>query len=185
MSSIISYSDHLLINKEVKLTLLLYEDYECEDCGRTFMELKVLREYFKENICVVYRHFPHTVSHPFALQAARMAEASVLQQKFIEVHDAIFELQSYLEYGLQGILRVIEKRYAVSIKQLMEDIKKSMVINRVNEDIECGIQMGVKNTPAIFINNNFYTGAVKFDELSKKIRQHNLKKNSVFQLETN
>ena len=176
--SIINNNDHLLKKKEVKLILLLYEDYECEYCGKAFVELKALREYFKENICIVYMHFPCAVMHPSAFLAALVAEASALQQKFIEVHDTIFELQSFLEYGLGGILGVIEKRFSISIKQLMEDIEKPTVINRVNEDIECGIQMGVKNTPAIFINNTMYKGPVTFNELAKTVRQQILKVNS-------
>ena len=182
-SSCFYNNDPLLINEEAKLNLLVYEDYECECCGKAFKELKVIREYFKENVCVVYKHFPCAVMHPSALLAALVAEASVLQQKFIEVHDTIFELQSFLEYGLGGILGVIEKRFSISIKQLMEDIEKPTVINRVDDDIECGKQMGVKNTPAIFINNTMYKGLVKFNELSKTIRQQILKVNSELQIE--
>ena len=178
LSSIVNNNDHFLEKKGVNLTLLLYEDYECECCGKAFKELKVIRDYFKENVCVVYKHFPCAVMHPSAFLAALVAEASVLQQKFIEVHDTIFELQSFLEYGLGGILGVIEKRFSISIKQLMEDIEKPTVINRVNEDIEYGIRMGVKNTPALFINNTMYNGPAKFNELSRTIRQQILKVNS-------
>ncbi|MEO5593945.1 MAG: thioredoxin domain-containing protein [Chitinophagaceae bacterium] len=179
-SSIINNNGHLSVDKEVKLTLLLYEDYECENCGSAFVELKALREYFKENVCVVYRNFPCTYSHPSSLLAALVAEASGLQKKFIEVHDTILELQSYLEYGLGGILRIIEKKYAISIKQLMEDIENPHLKTKVNDDIECGVQMGVKKTPTIFINNNLYNGPVKFGALSKTVVS-NLKINSVLQ----
>ena len=178
LSSIVNNNDHLLVNEDAKLNLLVYEDYECDHCGEAFREIKAIREYFKEKVCIVYMNFPCTYSHPSALLAALVAEASGIQKKFIEVHDTIFELQSYLEYGLGAILGVIEKRFSISIKQLMEDIKKATVIKRVDEDIECGIQMGVKNTPAIFVNNTMYKGLVKFNELSTTIRQQILKVNS-------
>lgn len=90
----------------------------------------------------------------------------------------IFELQSFPEYASVGILGVSEKRISISIKQLMEDIEKPSVINRVNEDIECGIQMDVNNTTAIFINSTMYKGLVRFNELSRTIRQQILKVNS-------
>lgn len=151
------------------MALLVYKDYECEHCGKAFKELKALREYFKEKVCFVYRQFPCTYIHPSALLAALVAEAGGLQKKFIEVHATILELPSFLEYGLGDILRIIEKRYAISIKQLMEGIQSPSLKAKVNNDIEWAVQMGVKNTPAIFINNNIYNGAVKFNELSKSI----------------
>lgn len=170
-SLIINNNGQLLAKKEVKITLQLYEDYECENCGKASVELKALREHFKENISIVYKQFPCTSSHPSALLAALVAEAGGLQRKFIEVHDTIFELQSFLEYGLGGILGIIEKRYDISIKQLMEDIENPSLKSKVNNDMKCGLQMGVKNTPAIFIDNNIYNGPVKFNVLSTTISQ--------------
>ncbi|MEO7485712.1 MAG: DsbA family protein [Ferruginibacter sp.] len=174
---IINDNNHFLVKKKTRLIILLYEDYESEYCGKAFTDLKEIREYFKDDVCFVYKNFPCTSNHPSAFLAALVAEASGLQKKFIEVHDTIFEHQSYLEYGLGGILRLIDKRYGVSMKQLMEDIETPNIKAKVNNDIKCGVQMGVKNTPAIFINNNIYNGAVKFKELSKTIRS-NIKINS-------
>ncbi len=42
LSSIVNNNDHLLEKKEVKLTLLLYEDYVCEYYSKAFVELKAL-----------------------------------------------------------------------------------------------------------------------------------------------
>jgi protein-disulfide isomerase len=97
-SSCVYNSDHLLVNKGANLTLLLYEDYECEHCGKAFVELRALREHFKEKVSIFYKQFPCISSHPSALLAALVAEAGGLQKKFIEVHDTIFELQSNYEH---------------------------------------------------------------------------------------
>lgn len=169
ISSINKY-DHIFGNRQAKIKLLVYEDYECENCGKAFRELNKLREWFKQKICIEYLHFPQAF-HPFAFSAALVAEAAALQMKFIQTHDLIFERQEYLEYGLGGILRLLAKDYAVSLEQLSEDMKKEELKRKINEDFENGVENNVKNTPAIFINGNRYLGDIKFPLLRKAIRQ--------------
>jgi hypothetical protein len=78
------------------------------------VELKALSEYFKENICIFYRYFPCAVIHPSEFQAAPIAEANVLLQKFIEVHDTFLNY-NHSWNGLGGILRVIEKTNQIHV----------------------------------------------------------------------
>lgn len=163
----INKSDHYIGNTNADIILVAYEDYECEYCGEAFKELTTLREYYKEEICVVYRNFPFIRMHPSALLAALVVEACALQNKFIQAHDLIFECQEYLEYGLGGILRLLQKNHAVSIEQLNEDLQKEDVKRKIYDDIESGMRCGIKNTPAIFINDCKYTGTVKFDDMAK------------------
>lgn len=167
----INKSDHLLGNRNAKVQLVVYEDYECEYCGKYYRELKELAEAFKEEVCFVYRHFPFIKMHPHALLAALVVEACALQNKFIEAHDLIFECQNYLEYGLGGILHLLEKKHFVNIDKLNEDLQKEDLKRKINDDIESGIRCSIKNTPAIFINGNRFTGEVKFAVIAKEIKR--------------
>lgn len=167
----INKSDHFLGNTSAEIILIVYEDYECEYCGEAFKELTTLREYYKEEICVVYRNFPFIRMHPSALLAALVVEACALQNKFIQAHDIIFECQEYLEYGLGGILRILQKNHFVSIEQLNEDLQNEDVKRKINDDMEIGTRCGVKNTPAIFINDCRYAGTVKFEDMAKVINR--------------
>lgn len=171
MFSSINESAHCIGDTDATITLLIYEDYECEYCGKAAKELTTLRKCYKDKIYIVYKNFPFIRMHPHALLAARVVEACALQNKFIEAHDLIFECQEYLEYGLGGILRLLERNFSVSIEQLNEDLQKEDVERKVNDDIESGIRCGIKNTPAIFINGCMYTGTVRFDEMAKAIEQ--------------
>jgi len=164
-------SDHLWGDKDAKVMLVVYEDYECESCSKSFRELRALCDYFKEEICMVFRHFPFTQKHPSAFQAALVVEACALQHKFQQARDLIFEYQQLLEYGLGGILRLLKKKYSISIEQLNEDLKRKDLKKRINDDIESGKRCGVQNTPAIFINDYKYAEAIKFDKMSEAIRK--------------
>ena len=165
----INTSDHCRGNANAKISLVVYEDYECEYCGKAFKELKKLLDYYKSEISILYRNFPFSNKHPHALLAARVVEACALQNKFIQAHDLVFENQEYLEYGLGSILRILQKKYSVSIHQLNEDLQKEELKRKVNDDIESGLQCGIKSTPAVFINGAIYTGVVKFDQMCKAI----------------
>lgn len=149
----------------------VYEDYECENCGRAFRELKALRDYFKEEMCMVYRNFPFARIHPSALFAAQIVESCGLQQKYLQAHDLILECQEFLEYGLGGILRLLTKDYSISEKQLKEDLKGVAISRKINNDIKRGTLLGIKNTPAIYINGLLYQGAVKFDSIATILKE--------------
>jgi protein-disulfide isomerase len=162
-------SDHLLGNRYARIEVLVYEDYECEYCGKAFRELKELTKHFKKEVCFAYRHFPFVKIHPHAMLAAVVVEACALQNKFIEAHDCIFRNQEYLEYGLGGILRLLEKKHSVCLKKLNEDLEKRDVARKINDDIESGMRCDIKNTPAIFINGEMYAGDGTVLKLEKVI----------------
>lgn len=176
--------DHLLGDKEAKIKLIIYEDYECENSAKTYRELKTLVEYFKEIICVVYRNFPNKAIHPSGYLAALVAEAGALQNKFIQIHDTIFENQEYLEYGVGGILQLIEKKHNVSLQRLNDDMEKEELKKKIIDDLESGTVNNVRNTPTLFFNGSIYNGVIKFNELTKAIRQF-YKSNSSTKLRNN
>lgn len=176
--------DHLLGNKEAQIKLIIYEDYECENSAKTYRELKTLVEYFKEIICVAYRNFPNKTIHPSGYLAAFVAEAGALQNKFIQIRDTIFENQEYLEYGVGGILRLIEKRHNVSLERLSDDMEKEDLMKKIIDDLESGAANNIRNTPTLFFNGSIYNGAIKFNELAKTIRQF-YKSNSSAKLRNN
>lgn len=167
----INKMNHIFGNPDSKIIMEVYEDYECENCGKAFRELKALREYFKEEMCIVYKNFPFGRMHPSALMAAKIVESCGLQQKFLQAHDLILDCQEYLEYGLGGIIRLLKKDYSISENQLNEDLKGMIIRGKIDNDIQSGMLLGIKNTPAIFLNGLLYEGAVKFDAISTILKE--------------
>lgn len=53
----------------------------------------------------------------------------------------------------------------LDISQFLQDICKKLHINRINKDIESGLQSGVAATPALFINGIRYSGRWKIEQL--------------------
>ena len=82
--------DHALGSPSAPATLVEYGDYECPYCRQLH---PIIQEIMRrtEGLRFVYRHFPISKLHPHAARAAEGAEAAGAQDRFWEMHDALFE----------------------------------------------------------------------------------------------
>src|SRR5205823_1984719 len=93
----VSKRDHAQGSADAPVTLLEYGDYQCPYCGEAHPVVKRLQKALGKRLRFVFRNFPLTEAHPYALIAAEAAEAAALQEKFWEMHDLIYENQPDLE----------------------------------------------------------------------------------------
>jgi len=110
----------------------------------------------------VFRNFPLTQAHPYALVAAEAAEAAALQGKFWEMHDLIYEQQRNLE---PDIIPSWAKKIGLDLKTFGHDVQSSVVAKRIKEDRQSGIRSGVNGTPTFYINGVRYDAPPDFDSL--------------------
>ena len=96
----VSTRDHSQGPANAPLTLVEYGDYQCPYCGAAYPVVKQLQEALGKKMRFVFRNFPLTQAHPYALIAAEAAEAAALEGKFWEMHDLLFERQRILEPGI-------------------------------------------------------------------------------------
>ena len=109
-----------------------------------------MREYFQEEICFIYKHFPVVRMNSFALLAAQVLEACALQQKYLQAHDLILDCQEFLEYELGGNHKSSKKNHSISVQQLNIDLKSEVIRGKIDNDIKTGTQSGMKNTPLFY-----------------------------------
>src|SRR5258705_8279132 len=88
--------DHIQGPASAPITLVEYGDYQCPYCGAAYPVVKRLQKKMGKNLRFVFRNFPLTQAHPYAMVAAEAAEAADLQGKFWEMHDLLFEQQQSL-----------------------------------------------------------------------------------------
>ena len=87
-------ADHVFGNKNAKVVLIEYGDYQCPGCGSVYPTVKTVTEKYKDNLAFVFRNFPLTNIHPNARAAAAAAETAGLMGKYWEMHDILYENQS-------------------------------------------------------------------------------------------
>ena len=82
------------------------------------------------------------------------------------MHDTLFVHQQMLE---NGYLVEYANDLGLDIPQFLKDLSKQVHIDRINEDIEGGMQSGVTTAPALFINGIRYVGRWRMKELMTAI----------------
>jgi len=158
----VSAQDHAEGPADAPLTLVEYGDYQCPYCGAAYPVVKRLQKKLGKRLRFVFRNFPLTESHPYALIAAEAAEAAALQGKFWEMHDLLFEQQASLK---PEIIPSWAKRTGLNVEQFENDVKQGLVEKRIKEDRQSGIRSGVNGTPTFFINGTRYDGSSDYSSL--------------------
>lgn len=154
----ITSQDHLQGNSEAAIELIEYGDFQCSHCAIAYPVVKAVQREFGEKICFVFRHFPLTDSHMYAMAAAIASEAASLQGKFWEMHDIIFENQNMLSE--EGLLKMAD-RIGLDVEQYKKDFHREDLRQRINADVESGDQNGVHGTPTFFVNGSKFTGSTQ------------------------
>ena len=158
----LSAHDHAEGPADALLTLAEYGDYQCPYCGAAYPVVKRLQKTLGKKLRFVFRNFPLTQAHPYALIAAEAAEAAALQGKFWEMHDLLFEQQTLLK---PDIIPLWAERIGLNLEKFGNDIKQGVVEKRIREDRQSGIRSGVNGTPTFFINGTRYDGPPDYNSL--------------------
>jgi protein-disulfide isomerase len=158
----VSARDHIEGNEDALVTLVEYADYQCPYCGAAHPVIQRLQKSLGKKLRFVFRNFPLTHAHPYALLAAQAAEAAALQGEFWKMHDLIFENQEELE---PEVLQVWAHKIGLDVDQFAKAVREERVTKRIEEDYASGLDSGVDGTPSFFINGTRYEGEDDYDSL--------------------
>jgi len=164
----VSAQDHIQGPSDAPVTLVEYGDYQCPYCGEAHPVVKRLQKALGKQLRFVFRNFPLTQAHPYAMIAAELAEAAGLQGKFWQMHDWIFEHQDDLE---PDILPSWAEKVGLDLTEFGNASKQEAVTKRILEDVEGADGSGVDGTPCFFINGTRYDGETDYDSLRTALRQ--------------
>lgn len=160
--------DHIQGPANAPLTLLEFGDYQCPYCGVAYPVVKRLQQTLGKKLCFVFRNFPLTQAHPYALAAAEAAEAAALQGKFWEMHDLIYENQESLE---PDILPKWAAEAGLDLEKFGAAIRHGDVTKRIKEDRTSAISSGVNGTPCFFINGARYDDIPDYESLRAALEE--------------
>ena len=140
--------DHVRGPTEAPL-VIEYADFECPYCAALETRLAGLR------LRRAFRHFPVRPSHPRAWAAACAAEAAGLQDRFWEMHDALFGDQARLE---DPHLWDRARDLGLDVERFDADRRSDGVLDRVQRDFRAGVRAGVVTTPTVFVDGRAFVG---------------------------
>jgi protein-disulfide isomerase len=165
-------ADHVFGNKDAKVVLIEYGDFQCPGCGAAYPQLKTLSETYKDQVAFVFRNFPLTTIHPNALAAATAAGAAAKQGKFWEMHDLLYESQKSwenLSVAQRGDAFIgYAKQLGLNVDTFKQDMSSQSVANKISSDRSLGARVKVDSTPTLFLNgtkvqNDVITSVVQSD----------------------
>ena len=151
---------------DAPVTLVMYGDYESRECGEANEVVKKLLEQYEGKMKFNFRHFPLTRIHQKAQKAAEAAVAAAQNGKFWEMHNIMFNHRTRL-----GSISL--KEYAndagVQNKNFLYELANSTYGWHVRADLLEGLEKGVRDVPAFFVNEERYEGNPTLAGLKKVI----------------
>jgi len=103
---------------------------------------------YPDKVRLVFKNFPIR-SHKYAVKAAAAALAADRQEKFWEFHDMLFENYNRLnDQKIQEIAGLL----GLDETELKKQQQNPAITDRIRQDYEEGIRLGVRGTPTVFIN---------------------------------
>lgn len=173
----VTKDDYIRGNKNAKVTLVEYADFECPFCKRFHPTmLQVMKEY-GDKINWVYRHFPLS----FHANAQKEAEAAECAGKlggndaFWKYTDAIYDKTTSNGTGITlDQLAPIAKEIGLDSTKFQTCVDSGEFAKKVKDEETTGVAEGVKGTPGTIIidakgNTQLVPGALPFEQIKPLI----------------
>lgn len=139
----ITANDHVFGDKNAKVTLVEYSDFQCPYCGTFYPTVKQIMENYKGKVKLVYRHFPLSF-HPEAQPAAEASECASEQGKFWEFHDNLFENQAQLS---SSYYPQVAQKLGLNMSKFNDCVATHKYRQKVLDQSATGDAAGVQGTP--------------------------------------
>ena len=126
--------------------LVLFSDFQCPYCKRFSETLREVRKNYGDKVRLVFRQFPLTEIHAYALQAAEASLCAQAQGHFWEMHDLLFEDQSNLK---DADLKSRADKLGLDAGAFGACLDSARYGNQIKEDLRAGATAGVEGTPGV------------------------------------
>jgi protein-disulfide isomerase len=162
--------------KGAKVVVVNYDDFECPYCSRMHQTLfpQIFKEY-GDRVTFIYKDYPLTEIHPWALHAAVDANCLAAQNT-----DAYWDFADYIHANKQEVdgektqgarLEAVDKialsqgqKHNLDMEKLQACVK-AQDESGVKASMKEGDDIGVSATPTMYINGQKIDGAVPISEI--------------------
>lgn len=158
--------DHIQGLVTAPVTVIEYGDFECLACYQAYNSLKIMLAHFGPQVCFVFRHYPLRELHPNAELAAEGAEAAGAQGQFWPMYELLFTHQQFLK---EKHLLDYAVQLGMDLARFRNELTDHVYLQRVQENMQGGAHLGVRSTPAFYVNGVFADVSFGFEHLHQAI----------------
>lgn len=166
----INASDATFGKTDASVKLVVFSDFQCPYCKLFYQTVRDAMKQYGDKILFAYKELPLDI-HPQAANAALAAECAKEQGKFWEYGDLLYKNQS--TWGAAKDATSTFKGYAVQLglnaSQFNQCLDSKKYQSVIDEDKKEADSFGISGTPAVFVGDQFETGAVTADQLKADI----------------
>lgn len=142
-------TDHILGPASARVAIVEYGDFECPSSGQAHGAIKLMLKGFGDKVRFVFRHYPQVAAHPHAELAAEAAEAAGAQGHFWPYHDLLFAHRDHLK---EKDLKRYAEELGLDMPRYLNEMSDHVYLQRVQEHLTSGKFLGIRATPAFFVN---------------------------------
>ena len=164
----------VLGNKNAKVTVIEFADFQCPFCVRFFKDAKpnIIKGYVDSGkVKFTFRHYAFLGQESnFAAEASECANE---QKKFWEYHDYLYNHQGPENSGAFAKDKLIgfAKDLGLNTDQFSSCLNSNKYVKQVADDLASGQKAGVSGTPTTFVNGRAIVGAQPYSAFKTLIDQ--------------
>lgn len=171
-------ADHIRGNKDAKVTLIEYSDFECPFCQRFHPTMQQALQEFDGKVRWVYRHYPLPFHDPLATKQAEAVECAnelAGNDSFWTFSDKIFETTRSNGNGM-----TVDQLYGIARDLKLDEAKFKTCLDggkyrqHIQDEMAAGSAAGISGTPGTFLidengNAQLISGAQPYETVKAMI----------------
>jgi len=164
----------ILGNKNAKVTVIEFADFQCPFCERFFKDTKpsIIKDYANSGkIQFAFRHYPFLGQESnFSAEASECANE---QGKFWEYHDYLYSHQGTENSGAFAKDKLIgfATSLGLNTNQFSSCLNSDKYAKQVADDLSAGQKAGISGTPTLVVNGQLVVGAQPYTAFKTLIDQ--------------
>ncbi len=162
-------SNHVIGDGTKNVTLVEYGDYQCSACEGFEPMIEQVRTAYGKDIHFQFRNLPLSALHPNAFAAARAAEAASLQNKFWEMHDALYNQTNWQAWTVSSspidLFKVYAQQLGLDVNKFQSDFASEKVNSVIQADLGAFKKTGQQQaTPSFFLDGTYLDNTKLLDQ---------------------
>jgi len=166
-----SQDKSVLGNPDAKTNIIIFSDFECP-YSKIFYDStdKLIKEGdYKDKVKITFKHLPLSF-HKRANDSAMAVECADEQEKFWDMYDVLFQNQAeWSKTEGNDVFKKYARNIGLDAAKFSQCVDGKKFQDEIDADKKLAKDFNISGTPAIFINDEFVSGAIGFPELKAKI----------------